>query len=770
MTQDGLEAARPGALRRVAEHELAVPSGALAPGGFGEYGPYPEPRGSAMDLRVIFMEALRIFRKWKWMILGLGLGFAVLGGIQAVLKAPLYTSTLRLQIDRNTAKPVEDNTSGQSETQDADFLRTQLELLLTRSMAERVVSSLRLGDDAEFLKPREVSLQSLILEPFSAFRTPDLSDVEQATRDRWASAVVLENRAVKPVAGSRLFDISYSDTVPTRAARIATGLADAYIEANIDKRFQANSYAKSYLEDQLKQLKGRLEETENQMLTFAEKQQIVDVDDRASTAETSLNAANQSLATLVQDRVKAEELSKQVEAASGINLPQFLSNNVIDKLRQTRNDLTTDYQEKSQTFLPSYPVMVQIKNKIAEVERQINVEIRALRQSYRASYDAAKSQEDAMRTRVNGLREDLLDLQKRSVRYNILKREVETNRNLYNSLLQRYKEVDVASGVGANNVFIVDRATIPTTRSSPNITRWLLFSMLAGLGLGAAIAWLIERFDDTLKSADEMEAITGLPTLGLIPKIGPETTVEAELANPRSALSESYRSLATALQFSTANGLPASIVTTSAGPSEGKSHTALTIARHFAGIGLKVLLIDGDLRNPSLHKKMQLPNKVGLTNVLSGGGPPPKFLQPTDTERLVFMGTGPLPRNAAEILSNARLQSLLSVGANVFDLIIIDGPPVMGLADAPLLSSAVSATLFVCAAGQARRGQVRWAMQRLRMGRGHIAGCVVTKFDSRQARYGGYGYGYGYGYGNAYEYGAITDEQSDSPQLGKVAS
>ena len=636
MSQDGLEALRPGALRRVPEGELATPSGSLVPG-FGEYGPYPEPRAPALDLRILLMEMLRIFQKWKWMILGLGLGFAVLGGIQAVLKAPLYTSTLRLQIDRSTSKPVEDNTNSQGDTQDSDFLRTQFELLMTRTMAERVVSSLRLGDDASFLKPRDISLLSVILEPFSAFRSPDIGDVDQATRDRWAQGVVMDNRAVKAVSGSRLFDITYSDTVPTRAAKIATGLAEAYIESNIDKRFQANSYAKSYLEDQLRQLKGRLEETENQMLAFAEKQQIVDVDDRASVAETSLNAANKSLADLVQDRVKAEELWKQVEGATSINLPQFLSNTVIEKLRQTRNDLATDYQEKSQTFLPSYPVMLQIKNKIGEVERQINNEIRGLRQSYRAAYDAAKSQEDSMRAHVDHLRDDLLDMQKRSVRYNILKREVETNRNLYNGLLQRYKEVDVASGVGANNVFIVDRATVPNYRSSPNITRWLLFSMLLGLGLGGAIAWLIERFDDTLKSADEMEAVTGLPTLGLIPKVASDTTVESELADPRSALSESYRSLSTALQFSTSNGLPSSILMTSAGPSEGKSHTALTIARHFANIGLKVLLIDADLRNPSLHKKLNLSNGVGLTNVLSGGGPPPKFLQPTETERLVFI-------------------------------------------------------------------------------------------------------------------------------------
>ncbi|HEU4379959.1 MAG TPA: polysaccharide biosynthesis tyrosine autokinase, partial [Hyphomicrobiaceae bacterium] len=290
-----------------------------------------------------------------------------------------------------------------------------------------------------------------------------------------------------------------------------------------------------------------------------------------------------------------------------------------------------------------------------------------------------------MRKRIDTLKDEALDLQKRSIQYNILKREAETNRSLYDGLLQRYKEVDVAGGVGANNVFVVDRAEVPGQPSSPVLSQALLIAFGLGLGAGVAAAFVLERLDDTVKTADEVGRVAGLPTIGIIPKIASNTAVEAELSDPGSGLSEAYRSLCTALQFSTESGLPKTLVVTSAGPAEGKSITSLAVPRHFATMGLKVLLVDADLRNPSLHTKLGLDCSVGLSNVLTGASTPPETFQATAIGNLAFMASGPLPPNAADLLASSRLLSLLSVGLEVFDLILLDGPPVMGLADAPLL-------------------------------------------------------------------------------------
>jgi succinoglycan biosynthesis transport protein ExoP len=351
-----------------------------------------------------------------------------------------------------------------------------------------------------------------------------------------------------------------------------------------------------------------------------------------------------------------------------------------------------------------------------------------------------------MRKRIEALRQEVLDLQKRSIQYNILKHEVDTNRELHASLLQRFKEVDVASGVGANNVFVVDRAQIPGAPSSPGLMHALLMALALGLGEGFGAAYLLERLDDKIRTVEQAEQVAGMSTLGIIPRA---SDVKEELADPRSALCESYRSLCTALQFSTENGLPKSLAVTSSGPSEGKSLMSLNVAKHFASLGRKVLLVDGDLRNPSLHTTLNADNSVGFSNYLTGACAPPDAMQKTDVANLAFIPSGPLPPNAAELLGGPRLLSLLSIGAEVFDLIIIDGPPVLGLADAQLLSSAAGGTVFVVAAGETRAANIRGALRRLRLSHGALLGVVLTKYDAKAA---GYGYGYGYGYGHGYGY------------------
>jgi capsular exopolysaccharide synthesis family protein len=321
---------------------------------------------------------------------------------------------------------------------------------------------------------------------------------------------------------------------------------------------------------------------------------------------------------------------------------------------------------------------------------------------------------------------------------------VDTNRELYTSLLQRYKEIDVATAE-PNNVFT---STKPRRcSSSASLIRNLLKALALGLGLGAAVAYVLERLDDKIHSAEQAENITGLSVLGVIPRV---RRVDEELADPRSALSEAHRSLCTALQFTTESGAPKTLTLTSAGPGEGKSLTALAIAKHFATMGRKVLLVDGDLRNPSQHVKLGCDNSVGLSNYLTGACTPPENADRNSD--LGFIASGPLPPNAADLLGGARLVSLLSIGQEIFDLIVIDGPPVMGLADAQLLSSAASATLFVVGAGVTRKGLIRGAMRRLQLSRGLVIGAALTKYDTKAPGYR-YHYGYGYGHHQGYGYG-----------------
>jgi len=274
-------------------------------------------------------------------------------------------------------------------------------------------------------------------------------------------------------------------------------------------------------------------------------------------------------------------------------------------------------------------------------------------------------------------------------------------------------------------------------------------SLALGLVLGIGAAYLLQLHDDRVRTPEDVQAVTGLSTLGILP-VASNGDFYAELDNPQSAISEAYRSLATALQLTSASGLPRSIAVTSAGAGEGKSSTALAIARHFATMGQKVLLIDGDMRKPSLHEKLGQDNAAGFSIYLTGTATLQEVIHDTTYPNLALMSSGPLPPNAADILGGTQIFSLVSISLEKYDVIVIDSPPLLGLADAQLLSSAASATLFVVAVGQHRKGMIRSGIRRLQLARSSTMGVVLTKFDV-----GTSGYGYGYGYGpDGYSYGS----------------
>ena len=704
---------------------------------YGRYGTGDFDEGGESNFDILGY--LLVLYKHKWLILSIALAFVLLSSIKTLTKTPLYESQVRLTIDRVgnvTGGP--DVSPGYS---DYEYMQTQYKILESRSMAERVVSALNLGQDEDFLTSREPFSISQSVTGLVSNRNSDKKRSEKDRAER-AINIVLGNRSVLPLERTRLVAIRYIDTDPGRAQRIANAYADAFVSTNIDKRFQANDAAKVFLEDKIAQMKERVEESENKLVESAQEQQIVavDVDDKTSVGESNLANANAELAALTSERIKNEKLWQQAQRADIINVPQLLEDTALQTLLQKRTELKISYEQKLKTFKPAYPGMVDLRAQLDEIERQIEYQLANLKESLKASYETLLAREKEQRATVAMFKKELLELQKGSIKFNMVKREVDLNRELYTNLLKRFKQVDVASGVGANSVFVVDKAS-PGRLPSGSLLKSILQALLLGLAFGVTAAFALEYFNDTVESAEDAEKVTGLSMLGVIPKV---KDVQGDLADPRSHLSEAYRSLCTALQFSTEDGVPKTLSITSTGPAEGKSLTAMSIAMNFANMGRKVLLVDADLRNPSQHIKLGLDNSIGLSNCLTGACTPPEAIQKTSIPTLAFLASGPLPPNAADVLGGARLVSLLSVGLEVFDLIIVDGPPVLEIADAQLLSSVASGTLFVVGAGKARKKFIRGAIKRLQISRARLAGAVLTQKDTKLS---GYGYGYGYGYG-----------------------
>lgn len=700
----------------------------------------------------------RILMKRRWMVLGV-LGIVLVTSlIGTLLMTPIYRATAVLQIDRDTMEVVKvegmNSVEGAAST---DFFQTQYELLKSRALAERAVGQLDLADGKKLGQVLRPSGWSKLRSMFTGGTSESSvkSERELSTQKRQVVAAFREGISVEPIRNSRLVRVNYDSPNPQFAERAANSLAEGFMAANLEHGFEASAYAKSYLEDRLQELKLKLEDSERKLVAFAQKEQIISSGGETGTlTEQDLGSINAALSKAKEERIRLESRWRQASAASGTGLPSdMLGNSSIRPLQESRSKLQAEYQDKLRLFKPAYPTMLQMKGQIDEVDKQIAAEVSNIKASVRAEYQASLEQESMLAAQLRGLKVDVLDLQGRSIQYNVYKREVDTNRQLYDGLLQRYKEIGVAGGVTTNNVSIVDRAD-GAPKYKPSLGLNLAVGLLLGSMLGVLLALVFEFLDDTIKTPEDIEKHLDLSSLGVIPKLKAPLTPATASDDPRSAFAEAYRSVRTALQFATDQGVPRCLLVTSATPSEGKSTTALTLAKNFAQLGKRVLLIDADLRNPSLHRALGLENSTGLSNYLAGAVNAYDVVQPTDVPHLVFMASGPLPPNPAELLVGSKMLSLLTVSMEKFDQVIVDGPPMMGLADAAILGNISAGTLLVIQAGETRIAHVRNALKRLLAARSRVVGGLLTQYS------GGHGAGaYGYGEYSYYQYGGKDAKQ-----------
>ena len=345
------------------------------------------------------------------------------------------------------------------------------------------------------------------------------------------------------------------------------------------------------------------------------------------------------------------------------------------------------------------------------------------------------------------LKASYLDLRRRSIQYNIYQQEVDTNRALYDGLLQRFKEIGVAGGVGVNNISVVDPADVPQKPSSPRLLVNLAVALLAGLGIGALAAFALEQIDEAIADPGEVERRLGLPLLGSVPKLESGTPKEA-LLDRKSELIDAYLAVQTNLAFTTEHGVPRSFSVTSTRPAEGKSTTALALATTLARAKRRVILVDGDMRSPSVHHLGGVGHDYGLSNFLSGQDDIAPLTFQMEDLGFTAMSAGPIPPNAAELLTGNRLSLLIEQLLKDYDHVVIDSPPVMGLADAPLIAGRVDGVIYAVESQGIRSSMVRTALGRLASANARVLGGVLTKFDAKKAHFG-YGYEYGYGYGRA---------------------
>ena len=681
-------------------------------------------------------------RKFTIMII---VAAALTAGVIITLMMPQeYTATAQLEISREQKQVTNvEGLEAQAVGQSMEFYATQYALLETRPVVERVVRDLQLARNDEFFDAHGIDVESLELGS---------GDGARNARQELAVDLLLHNVAIDPVRTSRLVNINYTSRSPDLSARIANGWAAAFIAVSMDRQFASTADAREFLEERLATLRERLEESESQAVNYAANSGIVSLDQiRDSDGRTlgnrtltgsNLDALNAALNVAIADRVRAQAAM----SGSSANTPEALTSPTLASLRQQREAAAAEAARMSVQFEDGYPALQALRQQVASLDDAIRQETARISQSRSEAFRQASQREAALRSQVNALRDELTSQDRASIQYNIYQRDADTNRQLYDALLQRYKEIGVAGTVGISNITIVEAAEIPASPSSPNLILNLLLAGVAGMLIAGAVTVALEQIDEGIRTQGEVTTKLGVALLGTAPDV--DKDIREQLTDSKSVIYEAYFSVRSNLAFTTNHGFPRSLQITSTRAAEGKSSTAFALASILARLGKRVVLLDADMRSPTVHGTLDLPNEAGLSNFLAGEDNWRSLVRTTVHPHLSAMTAGPIPPSAAELLSGERLNDLVRLLLEDYDHVIVDSPPVLGLTDAPIIGRAVEGSVLVVEAGGPAARAIRTSIERLQMVGGHIFGVVLTKV---QQRADGYGYGYGYGYG--FEYG-----------------
>jgi len=671
------------------------------------------------------------------------LGAVLAAFVWSVTARPVFTGTAMLRIEKEEPRILKFEPTGRDDNA-GDFAQTQLQtyhrLLQRRALANRVIGLVDLEHQPEFA---------------SVGRRPgELTDA------------FLDRLRVEPVRNTRLVKISFESRSPELAAQVVNTLADSVIAQQLDDKKDASQYASRFLASQVNEARQALESSEGLLSQFLDDNGILfvggeRVGERAGERQALIS---QELATLSDallkakaERITKESMLAQATRATPDSLPAVLQDPLIAHLKEEATKLEGRYRELGQAFKPEYPRMQRLSENIQEVRRQIQAEIQRFVEAARAEYRAALQKETEVRKLADEQRGLARKLDGQMARYNLLRREVDTNRDLYTALSTRLKETQVASSLVVSNISVVDRADVPLQRSAPRTGLNLLIGCLVGLVGGVTLAFLFEYLDTSIRDPREIEALLRVPTLGLVPTRGalpahldgrllgtsdgpPGAFALVAHQATGSILAEAFRNLRASVVYATPDRPPKTMLVTSLQQQDGKTSLSTNFAISLAQLGMgDVLIVDADMRHPDLHGILGVPQTPGLSDLLVGGVSTTEVVRPTRIPGLFVIPAGPVPANPSELLYSPRLTQALATLGERFAHIVIDTPPLLGVSDTLVLAPRVEGIILVLRHGHAARDAAQRAVQMLGSVRARLLGVVLNHADARRTP-GGYQY------------------------------
>lgn len=692
---------------------------------------------------------LHVILRRKWFILVFFLVIVVSVTLSSFLMKPIYKSTAVVRIDKENPNVLAFK-DVQLVTPDEDYYATQYKILKSRSLAKKTIQMLALDKDPDFnpglKKGFFSSVKATLTGVIPFFGRPGGNPQSETTDEQYGYLVdrFTGMQEVVPIQKSQLVQLSFLSPNPALAQKVANGMAAAYIDFNIDSGLDASQNAGKFLEKQLDILKSKLESSEVTLNKYSSDNEMLFIDEnheRQSILNQKLTEISTALNTATTGRIQAEALFREIRE-SGPENPVIMNNPLIHELKKEYASLESEYSNLSKLYKPEFPKMKRLQTQMDAVSNRIAEEKRSLAKAVESDYSAALKKEKYLAGEFDNNKRKMLDFQKRNIQYQILKRDVDANRELYTSLLQRMKEISVSATKTTTNIQILDAAEYPKKPFKPDKSRNILLAAVFGLLGGIGLAFFIEYFDNTIKDTGEIEKRLRLPTLGLIPHQRlPESVKRPLLAysKNRGAVAEAFRSIGTFILLSSAARPPKTILVTSPGEREGKTTICINTAMALAESIGNGVIIDADLRKPKLNHCFDVENETGLTTYLSGNMEfEGSLIKKTAINGLSIITSGPVPPNPSELIVSKRMKDLIDGLQSLFDFIIIDSVPVMGIPDSIYLSSIVDGSVIVIKAGETSRNALMETKKIFRSINSKILGVIINGIRENDLKYNYY--------------------------------
>ncbi|MGH8013680.1 MAG: GumC family protein [Candidatus Binataceae bacterium] len=745
---------------------------------------YPDENEPLIDLRAYW----RVIRKHLRFVIGFFAAVVMLTALHVGTEAPTYTAETTIQIEPN-AQQGADSLENLIELEAAadnseEYYATQCQILQSRNLAAQVIRTLGLTHNPAFAgrntspslltqfghgisirladwlgsAPTEPSVKS-DRDPGQLF-TADLNG-DNAAVPIGLVHLYLQDLKVAPVKNTSLIKISFNTPDAELSARLANAHVQAYVRQQIEMHSQSSQSAQRFLQDKLVEIKEQLQQSEAALNDYRREKGIIpgltSLDGKDEVVLDRLADLSKSLTEAQVAKIGLEAQTELINKHQYSSLPAVLSDTLVTSLDKQLNGLYADQAAMSNQFTPDYPPLARLQARIHEVQGELSTEINRVVTGIRTAYSEASEKENELQQEMDRQRKLTLKLNDSAAQYAILRRDVDTNRSLYNSILTKLKDVTLAGDMQSTNVAVISSAEVPSAPSSPNKPRAMMFAIVFGMAGSVGLAFALEFLDNTLKNPEDAENYLHLPNLGVVPEFKsmngkspygprelPQETTSSVLPPGRelvtshgsySTLGEAYRNLRTALLLSRAGAPPKVTLITSAMSGEGKTVTSVNTAIMLAQMGGRTLLIDADLRRARCHRVLAVDNHLGLTEVLTGSRTFEEMVRTTEIENLSFLSSGSVPPNPTELLGSAKMVETMAQLRETYEYVVIDSSPVLPVSDSLLLSKLVDGVMIVANGSGTPRQHVKAACARLEYARAKILGVVLNKIKVHSAGY-----------------------------------